>query len=765
MRKKVFVFFASSFVCLAVLGQSGAPLVHDNGNILELNNGMLNIAFKRDDGFNLYWFSTIANNKSWVSSSGMRDALWILTIQHPEGAEKEFNSSSPDVDYKGFEVTDSLGLKASVNFTWKVSLPDTAPFNVYVTVNMLKRSALTEWDFKADLPKNYKAIRLVFPQITFLKTDEVSKLILPMGFGAEYNISTTATTYVAPYPSSRATVQLMCMHEGGEALYYATHDAEANSKTFKVITNTATTATFFTDIETSMAWTTSDGKFTLPWKTSLGAHPKGWTRAVKEWYRPFSFQTVWGKTKLQDRPIPEWFLKKDLWITTNVADGIDNLIKRSIQYFGAESTVFNAYYWHHYPFDTYLPEYFPPQSIFLRIKKQIHSAGCYVVPYINGRLWDSTTDYFVKKNASNSAVQRKSGSIVTEVYGGVPSAVMCPSTGLWKNTLLDISKQLFDTYSVDGIYYDQIASAQPYACWNPDHDHPSGGGDFWVKSYRDIMATIRSSWNSEQIYTTEQNAECYLDIFDGLFMTNRPLHSNYTLVPLFQYIYSDRALLYGVNVFNSNNISILYKSAINLLWGSQIGSYQAILIMDWMPVEYRSFIRTLVSFRGQNRDIFIGGELMEEFIPLGDNPVASIPDYGTSNVVLGSKWKNINGQEAILLVNFDKESREVLVDGIQVKMEKYSCKRINMPILPKTPDDNSFESNKYRVYAINNTVYIHGMYNKEQYMIFNTAGQLLRRGHGSAIHEETIALNPGGVYIVSVVSDMKQRHSYKVLVR
>ncbi|MEA4983985.1 hypothetical protein SDC9_37845 [bioreactor metagenome] len=679
MIKKVLIIV----VLLPVLvfgAVNNTPLISDDGTVVVLNNGTLQMSFKRGDKFNLYSIASLKNNQSWVTSSGMTNAIWILTVEDNNGIATTVNSSSAIVSYKGFTISDSLSVKATLNFTWTVALANNISFDVYVKVALDKNSALSTWEIEAGLPANYNITGLTFPRITFVR-NSATKAVFPMGWGAEYDLR-ASKTYTCMYPSSSATVQMMTLNKGIEALYFATHDHQANIKNFNITTNETTGATLSVDAETSQSWTNGNRQFVLPWKTSIGVHPDGWVRAAKDWYKPFSYQADWGKQPIPSRVMPQWIKNTNFWVINNASDGVVELTTRVMNYFGAGQTASHAFYWHNYPFDTYYPEYFPAKSNFIDLKNYIQNAGSHVTPYINGRLWDSTTDFYRQQNAEASAVKNKDGSIFYDRYESINQAVMCPATSLWKNTLLDITRKLSGETQIDGIYYDQIASAKAVPCWNPNHGHALGGGDFWVKSYRKLIAELRAEGlNSNQIMTTEQNAECYVDLFDVMYMTNRPRYRTvddvYQQVPLFQYIYSDRALLYGFNVYNVADVSLIFKNTLSLLWGGQIGAVQADLLMNSILVNHRNFIRTLANFRGQNPDVFLGGELMEEFIPTGDNPLMDIPDYWTSNVIRGARWQTVNGDEVSILVNFDSKAHTIVVNDQELVMDAYSCKRIN----------------------------------------------------------------------------------------
>ena len=165
MIKKVLIIV----VLLPVLvfgAVNNTPLISDDGTVVVLNNGTLQMSFKRGDKFNLYSIASLKNNQSWVTSSGMTNAIWILTVEDNNGIATTVNSSSAIVSYKGFTISDSLSVKATLNFTWTVALANNISFDVYVKVALDKNSALSTWEIEAGLPANYNITGLTFPRIT-----------------------------------------------------------------------------------------------------------------------------------------------------------------------------------------------------------------------------------------------------------------------------------------------------------------------------------------------------------------------------------------------------------------------------------------------------------------------------------------------------------------------------------------------------------------------------------------------------------------------
>lgn len=638
-----------------------------------------------------------AESENWINNS---TGLWSMKITSPNG--NEYNLSTENCTYMGCTYNDSLGLKSTLTLRWEYSLNN---YTCYVKslISVYRGSDLLHWNFEAKIPDGYYINKLTYPNLKLNKTVN-SKIIIPDGgWGAEHSL-TDIFTKSQPYPSGSRTMQLLCLQKNEKAFYYATHDVNAVTK-FLTVNNQTSNVSVLTETETPKDWTSITGNFVLPWKTCVGIDPEGWIEAVKKWYRPFSYTAKWGRPRVYDNKRPDWLLNNNLWLSTG-SPSVDNVNAtiRTLNYFNSEYTSCHAYYWHNYDFDTHYPEFLPPKPMFDYMIDTIKSISSHIVPYINGRLWDTTTVYFQEQNAHDFAITNKDGTIRVETYANTPSAVMCPSTLIWKKTLTDLCDTLTNKLNVSGVYIDQVGCSRPYPCWNENHNHTLGGGNFWSNSYRDIISNIKQKIPADAIISTEQNAECYIDLFDIMFMANTPLGNDYRRVPLFQYIYSDRSLMYSLDNYNDrdNYRSLLFKSSLAFLWGSQLGSYQPDFIMNRTLVKHREFVRDLVNFRATQKNIFNGGRLIKELIPTGDNPEIYISEYEKTNVIRGSQWIGANGEEVTYYINFDDKKHNVyLADGQEYELQALSYLRIPV-ISPVETEEIEYDTVRIENYVTDN---------------------------------------------------------------
>lgn len=661
-------------ICIMATNLFAQPNINFNGNIVDLENGDLYLKFENDSKLRLLNISQAG--KTWNISNN--DLVWKLSVAGNQG--QKLTITSQTATYKGVQELSGTGEKSLV-FLWEYPISGGLLANIYMTVSVNSSNKLSEWKIRATLPQLWSVAETTFPIITLPKTND-SKLILPRGWGVEYDLSTIAnSTHINNYPSSSGTVQMVSVRENNNVFYYATHDPTASIKAFNSKV-TASNIEVSNQIVSSAIWN-NNGQFELPWATSIGLTDKGWEEAVITWYRPFSFQTTWGAKKMADKNLPSWLIDSDLWLTGGHTNEKELAItKKAIDTFGKQ-TSFHWYYWHNYDFDTKYPEYLPARDGFSALIDLIQSEESHIMPYINGRLWDTTTVSYQSQGGRSAVVLNENQTPVVEIYASkAPNAVICPSSSVWKNTLVDLTDKIQgNVLGTDALYFDQVASARGRACFNENHNHPVGGGSFWVDSYRDIFTEVRSKLQPGHIISTEQNAEPYLDMFDLFLMANYPTGTEYKPLPLFPLIYSDRALLYGFYIFSKNDMSYRVKNALTLLWGAQLNGGRTSFVVTCAMKANANFLLDLVSFRKQHHDIFVGGRMLKEITPTGDNPVLNVPNWGESSAaVRGALWENQNGSTSILLVNIDTAQHTVVLpdSNQQVVINGGECKRINL---------------------------------------------------------------------------------------
>jgi hypothetical protein len=375
------------------------------------------------------------------------------------------------------------------------------------------------------------------------------------------------------------------------------------------------------------------------------------------------------------------------------------------------------YGWHKIPFDNDYPHYFPTQNGFKDAVAEIQKDGqIFVMPYINGRLWDrrdqGLNDYLFTKEALPGVTKKEDGSFWYETYGSKESdgsrvelGVMCPASNVWQLKLHELICRLTGqsdgksdddgNMGVKGVYVDQVAAATPVLCFDASHGHPLGGGDWWVKSYRNIFEKIRAELPKDTILTTECNAEPYIDLFDGYLTWHFQYNGE---VPAFAAVYGGAVQMFG-RAYGGDITAVKMKLAESFVFGEQIGRISPHVVNEPQKFE---FLKKIVALRYQFREFFYKGEMARPPKLHGNMPQITAdwrfmgPMIVTTDIVRTGAWTIPLQKTAILLfANFSDQSienrlefdvTEIGFNPAKIKVTRYNADSttINLPVFPDT---------------------------------------------------------------------------------
>lgn len=165
--------------------------------------------------------------------------------------------------------------------------------------------------------------------------------------------------------------------------------------------------------------------------------------------------------------------------------------------------------WNRTGFDSFYPEYYPDMELgtameFKRGIEEVNARGGFVTLYVNARLSDISSD-FHKHFLNRMRIERIDGSPVVESYGPHEFTLNCPSDRQWQRMLVDICDFAAHAYGVKGIYLDQLASAEPYACYNTGHTHEDIGefNTGYVAILSELLTRLRK--RDENAYLMTEN--------------------------------------------------------------------------------------------------------------------------------------------------------------------------------------------------------------------------------------------------------------------
>jgi hypothetical protein len=381
---------------------------------------------------------------------------------------------------------------------------------------------------------------------------------------------------------------------------------------------------------------------------------RDWVRQNASWYPKL------GTDGRSDTP--RWMRELPVWIQTW---GDPAVVTPPVEAFAKTMGVpvgFHWYGWHQIPFDNDYPHYFPVKNGFGEAVRDLQSKGVYVMPYINGRLWDTrdkgVEDSEFSRVALPAASKDETGKPIIEMYGSkeadgspVRFGVMCPSTKLWQETIRQTALRLMNEYGVKGVYIDQIAAERPTLCLDRTHGHPTGGGHWWTQSYNAILDGIRKAKPADGMLTTECNAEPYVKSFDG-YLTWHWCRDHQ--VPAFPAVYGGTLQMFGraYRGGDTQQLAFRMKAGQQFVFGEQIGWFGPEVIQD---AEKAPFLRQVVGLRYLLRRYFHAGEMARPPKLEGSIPTVRAdwqwdnPGWVTTDAAMTGAWLLPGERRCVLL--------------------------------------------------------------------------------------------------------------------
>ena len=290
------------------------------------------------------------------------------------------------------------------------------------------------------------------------------------------------------------------------------------------------------------------------------------------------------------------------------------------------------------------------------------------VPYVNGFIWDLDTESWRTEDADRGAVRNQNDGLQVWSWGGNRFAAMCPDSKLWRDKLTEVSTELVGRYGMDGIYFDFLTGLI-CDCYNPDHGHAIGGGNYFSKSVHDLYGQVRreiKKLNPDAMVTGEHVGEFVIDVLD----TQLPFRSYHNQVPSFEAVYHGYTLLYGgwrgPRMKNSmkSGVPMPYCTGLFWLngnqsgWGNHHGSLAQALKGDprhqqWIQ-DAKYYFKLLHCHHRFGRPYLAYGEMLRPPHIEGDLPFVHIP-YGDppAPMVEGRAWKAPDGTVGIFFLNYD----------------------------------------------------------------------------------------------------------------
>jgi len=473
---------------------------------------------------------------------------------------------------------------------------------------------------------------VVFPQVAVADLGPGAEVLFPRAAGeVKRDCWQRGFSFRGTYPSGWTSMPLMAAYSADRkaGLYVAVHDPLGSTKDVAVQSRPSDRAVDFSFDHPAANMGVPGNGFALEgegvWQLLHGdwfdaaVIYRDWVRRHARWYPKL------GPDGREDTP--RWMRELPAWALGGGAPpSCEPAVAEMAKALGVPIGL-HWYSWHQIPFDNDYPHYFPTRPGFAESVARLQKAGVYVMPYINGRLWDTrdrgAEDFEFTKVALPAATKDEKGEPYLESYSSKESdgervklAAMCPTTELWQGKVRQIVLRLFSECGVKGVYIDQVAAAKPRLCFDKSHGHPLGGGHWWTEGYWKLLERLRAEMPKDRMLTTECNGEPYIRVFDG-YLT---WHWQYDgQVPAFPAVYGGAIQMFGRAYRGgpTRNLALRMKAGQQLVFGEQLG---------WLgPGELKvkenlDFFRPVVRLRWRLRRYFYAGEMARPPVLVGKLP-------------------------------------------------------------------------------------------------------------------------------------------------
>jgi hypothetical protein len=513
--------------------------------------------------------------------------LFSLTISTlPEEGAPETLTLDATTGWKETSITAGPDPK-STGLSWSEPNDDRLQgLTVRVQIQSRPEESALAWSIAVQNDNPNLTLReVVFPNVAVQRPDPHRFIFFPRGPGTAKSAVASAFHDQGPYPNGWTTMQFMAVYGAGadDGFYLGMHDPWGSLKHLHAQSLPDTQSAAFSIRHPVPDMSRGGNDFQLPgqavWRTFQGDWfdasliYRTWVEAEAKWWP--------AKENANRQDTPEWMRTLPVWLRSS--GKAETVVPQALD-FAREMglpTGLHWYNWHQIAFDDDYPHYFPAHDDFEAGVAELQRNGVFVMPYINGRLWD-TRDHGLEDKAFSTVAlpataRQESGEPYIETYNSkepdgspVRLAPMCPTTPVWQSKVAEIVHELTRQCGVKGVYIDQIAAAKPMPCFDPSHGHPLGGGHWWNEGYWHMLDNIHAAIPHDAMLTSECNAEPFLRWFDGYLSWHWQFQDQ---VPAFSAIYGGTIQLFGraYRGGTTRDLALRMKAGQQLVFGEQIG--------------------------------------------------------------------------------------------------------------------------------------------------------------------------------------------------
>lgn len=338
------------------------------------------------------------------------------------------------------------------------------------------------------------------------------------------------------------------------------------------------------------------------------------------------------------------------------------------------NVAYHVYNWHEIPFNIEYPHFLPARQEFLEHADELRKNGVYVLPYINAISWemnDGDAGYEVnfQNEGYKHGIVNEDGSFFVAKYPqytktGKESQLVpvCGSSALWHEYFEKLTREMESTLPIDGIYYDEVSANPGVPCFNKEHNHLPGGGNYRVTGYNAMMRKINAEKPKGSFYFSECNAEAFMKSFDG-FLTWMWVDAG--AVPAFPAVYAGFIQMLGRCTHGTKKDDFeffKYCTASSLTYGQQLGWSKADIVYS---DRHMKFLKNCVDARVKYTKLFNGGKMLRPATVKCNLPKLKTTaglwfegEIVSEQIVTGS-WMTFDGSKTVIFaVNLSEETAD-----------------------------------------------------------------------------------------------------------
>ncbi|MDD3586462.1 MAG: DUF6259 domain-containing protein [Thermoguttaceae bacterium] len=535
--------------------------------------------------------------------------------------------------------------KTTIVFTSPKELKESSALTVELTITADAKQAGLAFGWSATSGSDrYSFDSAVFPSFHLGWLGRGMKMFYPLGCGVTVNNPIEKScNFEGPYPTAHHAMPWCAVWDTqtNQGLYCSFHDSFGSSKTLRFVTNVLPQTLTLEYEHILPNRTVPNNKPSISGECVLRGFQGDWYNAAliyRDWVRAFAkwYPEVGPEGRVDSS---KWFKELPLWCRD---EGVPAEVADRAQRLKEALGVPCAMHWYRYhvtPFDNDYPHFIPTKEGFKEAVAEIEKDDDFVVmPYINGRLWDTKDrgmeDWLFTKQALAGATKDDKGALFTSRFGEEADhqpcvhAIMCPTNKVWQDKIREMVLRLMNDYNVQAVYIDQVSASRFMPCMDRTHGHTLGGGTWWTDGYWTMLDRIRKDMKrpvadypfsstvlrrlqkypdmlSKRFLTSECNSEVYAKSFDAFLV----YHFNHPdQVPAFHIIYSGAIQCFGRYYRRPENTNEWkLKVAQSLAYGEQIGWFMAGDLLK--TPELIPFVRDAAQFRYHHAPWFYKGEM------------------------------------------------------------------------------------------------------------------------------------------------------------